>query len=200
MFGTILLYIFFLLIGFGLQFFIRWSPWLNQIISFIAILLLPPDWSLGLVGGSWIASAFFTFNPEQVRQYDAIPALNWWKVVFSSLWIFSGFLLTLLLIWKLKIMGDFQVIQREILAWAFFIMVEICLFKVLARLSPGMYRIPLGYGIGLLNFLLLLYWLYPLGISYVLLILVTIIIINPLLLLIVDKPVAPAEDPIFRRR
>jgi hypothetical protein len=198
--GSVLVYIIFLLVGFGLQFLVRWSPWVNLAISYLVVAILPPGWSLGLIIGTWISCAFFTFNPEQDRQFAIIPSVSLRKTVFSALWTFAGFLLTLIFLWKIKTSNSLDVFPREILAWVFLILIEVCLYRVIARLSPRLYRIPLGYGIAILNFLMILYWIFPFGLLMIGLILFSLLIINPLLLVLVDMPLNAAQDPIFRRR
>lgn len=198
--SSIAIYLLFLAIGFGLQYLIRWSPRVNLAISYFMVLILPPSWSIGLIGGAWISCAFFTYMPERERRFEVTPAVSWGKTVFSSLWTFAGFLLTLIFLWKLKVTNSLGLYQREMFAWVFLILIEICLYRVIARLSPSFYRIPLGYGIAFFNFLMILYWIYPFGISWSILILFSLLIINPLLLLLVDLPLNMIEDPIFRRR
>ncbi len=193
-----LIYLLTLGAGFVAQSFTRLSPWLNLGLSFLLILILPPGWSLGLAAGIWIGCAFFTFNPELDR-LELLRGFSWMKVFLSSLWTFSGFLLTLCLLWKLKLSGYMVVSQREFLAWAFLGLIEICQYRIIAKLSPVLHRIPLGYGVAFFNFLMLLYWLYPLGIPVMALVLVTLLIINPLLLIFVDLPVGTGGDPYLRR-
>lgn len=198
--GNIFIFILFLLVGFGLQFLVRWSPWVNLAISYLVVAIFPPVWSLGLIIGTWISCAFFTFNPELEHQFEMISAVSWRKTVFSALWTFTGFLLTLIFLWKLKMSNSLELFPREMLAWFFLILVEICLYRIIARLSPRLYRIPLGYGIAFLNFLMILYWIFPFGVLFILLILFSLLIINPLLLIIVDMPLGGDQDQIFRRR
>lgn len=184
--------------GFAIQNLTRLSPWLNIGLSYLIILLIPPGWSLGLVAGLWIACAFFTFNPDLDR-LELLKAFSWFKVFFVSLWTFSGFILTLFLIWKLKVSGYLLASQREFLAWTFLVLIEVCQYRVVAKLSPVLHRIPLGYGAAFFDFLMLLYWLYPMGVPIMALALVTLIIINPLLLVFVDLPVGSGGDPYLRR-
>ncbi len=184
--------------GFVIQNFIRWSPWVNLGITFLIIFLVPPGWGLGLIGGIWIACAFFTFNPELDR-LELLKGLSWLKVFLSSIWIFAGFLLTLCLLWKLKLSGYSLVAQREFIGWAFLVLIEVCQYRIIAKLLPVLHRIPLGYGIAFFNFLMLLFWLLPMGIPFVAMVLVTLAIINPLLLVFVDQPVGANVDPHLRR-
>lgn len=184
--------------GFGIQTLTRLSPWINLGLTFLLILLAPPGWSLGLTAGIWLACAFFTFNPELDR-LELIKALSWVKVFFSSVWVFTGFILTLCLLWKLKLSGYLLVSQREFIAWAFFILIEVCQYRIIAKLSPVLHRIPLGYGIALLNFVMLLFWLLPLGIPFTVMVLVTLFIVNPLVLVFVDLPFGDNVKPYLRR-
>ncbi len=185
-------------IGFVVQNLTRWSPWLNLVISFLLILLIPPNWSVGLVVGIWIACAYFTFNPDLDR-LELLKGFSWYKVFFSSLWTFMGFILTLSLVWKLKVSGNLLVSQREFLAWTFLVLIEACQYRVIAKLSPVLHRIPLGYGIAFFNFLMLLYWLYQFGLPLMLMALVTLVILNPLFLVFVDLQVGTSGDPYLRR-
>jgi hypothetical protein len=185
--------------GFGLQLLVRWSPGIIMALSFLFAGILPTWWSLGLISGSWICCAFFTFNPEQEHQIEIVSAINWRKIFFAALWTFAGFVLTLLFIWRLKISNNLAVFPREILAWIFLISVEICLYRIIAVLVPRLYRIPLGYGIAVLNFLMILYWILPFGILKIGLILLSLLIINPLILVLVDTPLN-TQDPVFRRK
>jgi hypothetical protein len=186
-------------LGFGLQFVIRWSPLINLALSFLMALLLPPAWSLGLIIGSWISCAFFTFNPEQEKHQFEITAITWRKSFLAALWTFTGFLLTLIFLWKLKISGNLELMPREIMAWSFLLLVEICLYRIISILAPSFYRIPLGYSIAVFHFLMLFYWIFPWGIWISGLVLLSLLIINPLLLVMVDIQFN-AQDPIFRRK
>lgn len=194
----ILIYLLTLGAGFIVQNFTRWSPWVNLGLSFLIIFMVPPSWSLGLINGIWVACAFFTFNPETDR-LELLKGFSWLKVFLSSLRIFGGFLLTLCLLWKLKLSGYLLMSQREFIAWSFLVFIEVCQFRVIARLSPVLHRIPLGYGIAFCNFLMLLFWLLPLGIPFMAMVLVTLMIINPLLLVFVDLPIG-ADDNAYMRR
>jgi hypothetical protein len=188
-FCRILIYLAALAIGFSVQYLIRWSPRVNTVLSFLTVMLVPPFWSLGLIGGFWISSAFFTFKPESDNQHrGALPIMTWQKVCLYSAWTFLGFLLTLVFLWKLKITNSLLIDQREVLAWLFLVLVEVCIFKIIAKMSPGLYRIPMGYGMAFLNFLMVLHWLFPLGPYRIGLILVSFLVINPLLLSLVDLP------------
>jgi hypothetical protein len=196
--GIVMDVIFFIL-GFGLQYLIRWSPIINLVLSFILALAMPPGLSFGFIIGSWISCAFFTYNPEQEGQFETVEVINWRRIFVASLWTFAGFLLTLVFLWRVKIGGMMAIDSREIIAWFFFAFVEICLCRIIAKLVPRLYRIPLGYGMAILNFLMLLYWILSFDIWTMGLILMSLLIVYPLILVSVDSPFA-AEDPIFRRR
>jgi hypothetical protein len=197
--GSIVVNILFFLLGFGLQFVIRWSPVMNLLLSFVFALALPPGWSFGFIIGSWISCAFFTYNPEQEGQFEAIAVINWRRIIIASLWTFTGFLLTLVFLWRVKIDNTMGLYPREVLAWIFLVLVEICLCRIIAKLVPRLYRIPLGYGIAVLNFLMLLFWIVPFDIWKIGLILLSLLIIDPLILVLVDSPLA-VQDSIFRRK
>jgi hypothetical protein len=168
--------------GLAIQFFSRLSPWIILGGSFLAILCLPSFWGYGLVCGFWLCCAFNTFQPERENQIDAPSRVSALKILGFSLLTFSGFLLTLILLWKLKVTSSLSSQEREIFAWIFLAVVEVCLYKVIARLSPGLYRIPMGYGIAVLNFLMIFYWLLAEGIVVIVLTLLTLLVVNPLLL------------------
>ncbi len=197
--GSIIVYSVFFILGLGLEFVIRWSPGINLLLSFILAFVLPPGWSFGFIIGSWISCAFFTYNPEQEGQFEAITTINWRRILMASIWTFAGFLLTLVFLWRVKIGNLMGIYPREILAWTFFALVEICLCRIIAKLVPRLYRIPLGYGIAVLNFLMLLFWILPFDIWKIGLILLSLLIIYPVVLVLVDSPLE-AKDPIFRRK
>ncbi len=185
--------------GLVIQYFIRLSPWVSLAISFPIILFLPPFYSFGLICGFWLCCAFGTFHPEAESKIDTPNRLRWYKVIGYSLLTFSGFLLTLILLWKLKITTDLPSVQREIFAWVFLIIIEICLYKIIARLSPGLYRIPLGYGIAVLDFLMIFYWLISKGIIFTLLVFLTMLFLSPLILTWVEPVVREGEPYSWRK-
>jgi hypothetical protein len=168
--------------GIGIQFFARLSPWIILAGSFPVILFLPSFWGYGLVCGFWLCCAFNTFQPERENQIDAPNRVSAFKILWFSLLAFSGFLLTLILLWKLKVTSPLSSLEREIFAWIFLGLVEVSLYRIIARLSPGLYRIPMGYGIAALNFLMILYWIFAQGIIVIALTLLTMLVLNPLLL------------------
>jgi hypothetical protein len=199
LFWSILIILFTMTAGFVIQYYIRLSPWINLAVSFPLVLLIPPSWGFGLICGIWICCAFSTFHPEMENKIDAPNRIRFVKILLYSLLTFSGFLLTLVLLWKFKIMGNPDLAQREVFAWIFLAIVEICLYKVIARLAPGLYRIPLGYGIAVLNFLMILYWVSGKGIYFMVLVFFTMLIVNPLLLTWVE-PVARQGEPYSWRK
>lgn len=196
--SQIFIYLLTLAAGFGVQYFTRWSPWVNLGLSFLMVFLVPPGWSLGLIGGIWVCCAFFTFNPKLDR-LELLKSFSWLKIFLSSIWVFTGFILTLCLLWKLKSSGYKPVSQREFLAWGFLVLIEICQYRVLAKFLPVLQRIPLGYGMAFFNFLMLLFWLIPMGIPFMAMVLVTLAIINPLLLVFVDLPIGADIEHYLRR-
>jgi hypothetical protein len=198
-FSSILIYIVFFAVGFGLQLLVHWSPGVNLGLSFPIVLIIPPEWSLGLIIGMWICCAFLTFNPEEERRVGTISTINWPKIFLAALWTFAGFILTLIFLWKLKVSNNLAVLPREILAWVFLSLIEICLIRIIARLVPRFYRIPLGYGMAALNFLMILYWVLPFGLWASGLIFLSLLIVTPLLLVLVDMP-QNTQDSIFRRK
>lgn len=183
--------------GIFIQFFTRLSPQIILAGSFPIILCLPSFWGYGLVAGFWLCCAFITFQPEQENQIDAPNRVSGLKILCFSLLTFSGFLLTLILLWKLKLTSPLKPLEREIFAWIFLCLVEVSLYKIIARLSPGLYRIPMGYGIALLNFLMILYWIFAHGIVVIVLTLLTLLVINPLLLTWVEPK---QQEPYTWRR
>lgn len=180
--GEIFILILTLAGGIFIQFFARLSPWVILAGSFPVILCLPSFWGYGLVAGFWLCCAFNTFEPERENQIDAPNRVSGLKILWFSLLTFSGFLLTLILLWKLKITSPLKPMEREIFAWIFLGFVEVSLYKIIARLSPGLYRVPMGYGIAVLNFLMILYWIFARGIVVIVLTLLTLLVLNPLLL------------------
>ncbi|HBF37487.1 MAG TPA: hypothetical protein DDW50_09225 [Firmicutes bacterium] len=198
--ASIMVYIGFFISGLGLQFVIRWSPAMNLLLSFILALALPPGWSFGFIIGSWISCSFVTFKPEQESQFEEITTINWRRILLAALWTFAGFLLTLIFLWRLKISNVMAIYPREVVGWVFFALVELCLYRIIAKLVPRLYRIPLGYGIAVLNFLMVLFWILPFDIWKMGLILLSLLIICPLVLVLVDAPFNVAQDPIFRRK
>jgi hypothetical protein len=200
LFLKIILFLFITACMFTTQFFSRWSPWINLVVSFLIVLILPPFWSSAFIGGIWAACAFFTFHPENEKKVDGPSSLNWKRILFCSLWTFSGFLLTLLFIWKIKVHTDLSTVHREIAARFFLVGVEICLYKVITQISSRLHRIPLGYGIAVLNFIMILYWLIHLGLFTILLTFMSLFIINPLLLIWPDPSMKTRDSFLGRNK
>lgn len=186
--------------GLVFQFFTSISPWINLALSFLLILLLPPFWGLGLVCGLWISCAFITYHPELANQIDKPNRLSLIKVLGFAALTFAGFLMTLILLWRLKITSDLNPMQREVTAWIFLVIIEISLYKVIALLSPGIYRIPLGYGIACLNFLMIFYWVFSEGLYAIILVFLSLMILNPLLLTWVEPVNRQGEPYHWRNR
>ena len=107
--------------------------------------------------------------------------------------------MALLFLWKLKVGSNLEIGHRETMAWLFLIVIELCLYRVIARSYPSLYRIQLGYGMAIINFLMLLFWIYPLGIYLMLLIFGSLLIINPILLIWLDPPL-PIHRGVFPGR
>jgi hypothetical protein len=127
---------FILCIGFIVQNWFHWSPLLNLLFSFILVLLLPPLWSFGLIGGSWISCAFFPAEAGKGGRLDAPSSIPLINVLLYSVWTFSGFILTLVYLWHLKIgLSSLQPLQREMIAWFFLILIEVCQYKVIAQVT-----------------------------------------------------------------
>lgn len=175
-----------LAMGWGFQFLTRWSPWVNLAISFLGVLILPPFWSSGLFLGIWLCCAFFTYHPELAREYE-MTGISWMRLFGYAALTFSGFLLTLILLYRLKLDGSLGIGAREVVAWIFLGILEICLYKVIGRLAPGEYKMQYGYGIAFINFAMLLYWVIPLGPYWMGLIFITLVFVDPILLMLMDN-------------
>ncbi|HEX3048581.1 MAG TPA: hypothetical protein VHY08_27780 [Bacillota bacterium] len=169
-------------LGITWQLLVKLSPWINLGISLGLLLILAPSWSLGLVLGIWIGCAFFTYNPVQERKAEPVMRIRWYRLFFLACFTFTGFLMTLILLWKFKVFRDYTLAEREIWAWIFLVVVEVCLYKVIVKISPGLKRIPLGYGIAVLNYLMILYWIINLGWTVLILTFLSLWLLNPLLL------------------
>ena len=194
-----LLFLAMFILGIGFQNWLRPSPRINFILTSLIILILPPFWSFGLTAGIWLGCAFFTYNPELKRDYERENKLIWFRVFLSSLLTLAGFLMALLFLWKLKVASNLEIGHRETMAWLFLIVIELCLYRVIARSYPSLYRIQLGYGMAIFNFLMLLFWIRPLGIYLMLLIFGSLLIINPILLIWLDPPL-PLHRGVFPGR
>jgi hypothetical protein len=178
----IVIFIFSVVLGTIWQTLVKLSPWINLALSFGILLVLAPAWSLGLVLGIWIGCAFITYNPVQERKVDPVTRIRWRRLFCLACFTFTGFLMTLILLWKFKIFGNYTVPQREVWAWIFLVAVEVCLYKVIVKISPGLKRIPLGYGIAVLNYLMILYWIIRLDWAVLVLTFFSLLLLNPLLL------------------
>ena len=182
-----LIYLVTLLAGLGFQFLSRWSVTKNLWFSFLILALLPPSVSFGLVCGTWVGCAFIPLNSGIKRPGNDYRG-SWREVVVFSLWVFAGFILTLVYLFKIKHSGNMEVGQSEALAWVFLAMIELCIFRIIACSVPRWSRSTLGCRIALINFLLLLYWIYPYGWFAAGLTFITFLVAFPLLLAWMDFP------------
>ncbi|MGD8400415.1 MAG: hypothetical protein PVH64_05685 [Bacillota bacterium] len=172
-----------LLVGVGWQLLTKWTSAKNWGLSFLMVLIAPPLPAAGLLIGIWICAAFFDIEPNWRQDLNNNPPrIGWKEVVVFSLWTFAGFLITLLLFFKLKLCGRFEIEQYNRFAWTFLLVLELCLLRVIARLIPSWSRTGVGVRMGFLNFLFLLYWLYPYGWRLGGLILLTLLVAFPILL------------------
>jgi hypothetical protein len=174
-----------LLAGIGFQLLTRWTPGKNAAISFLLTGILPPFLSFGLISGIWIGCAFCTLDMN-IKRISHKVQVHWKQTFIYSFWTFSGFLITLVFLFKIKLGGVLKTEQSEILAWIFLLILEFCIFRIIACSVPNWFRIQLGYRLGLINFLLMLYWIYPYGIFVILLTFFTFLLLFPLLLLWMD--------------
>lgn len=178
-----IIYIAALLAGLGLQFLSRWSPAKNLGLSFLILACLPYSFGFGLVCGIWAGCAFIPYSSNAnhpKRQLN--PKRAWREVFIYSLWTFAGFLMALIFLFKIKLSGNMQPGQREMLTWVFFGIIELCIFRIIACSVPGWFRLPLGYRMSFLNFLLILYWVIPYGWFAVVLTFLTLMAGFPLML------------------
>lgn len=135
--------------------------------------------------GLWCCCAFLTFHPDEEHPEKKG---GFKRILVYALLTFYGFILTLLILWKVKHgYGMITVSQREWLAWFYLAAIEVCFYKIIANASPKWNRFQIGYGIGFLNTCMLLFWLFPYGYSMIVLTLLTLLVLNPLLLLWVDR-------------
>ncbi|HYH01727.1 MAG TPA: hypothetical protein VEC37_01355 [Bacillota bacterium] len=182
-----LVYLVTLLAGLGFQFLSRWSVTKNLWISLLILVLLPPSISFGLVCGIWVGCAFIPFSSSIKRPTNNFQ-VGWGEVIAYSLWIFAGFILTLVYLFKIKHGGNMETGQSEALAWVFLTMIELCICRIIACSVPSWSRSALGCRIGFINFLLMLYWLYPYGWFVIGLTFITFLVVFPLLLAWMDFP------------
>ena len=172
-------------LGFILQALVRWTPWAAVGISFLTVILLPALWGVGMTVGLWCCCAFLTFHPDEEHPEKKG---GFKRILVYALLTFYGFILTLLILWKVKHgYGMITVSQREWLAWFYLAAIEVCFYKIIANASHKWNRFQIGYGIGFLNTCMLLFWLFPYGYSMIVLTLLTLLVLNPLLLLWVDR-------------
>lgn len=176
-----IIYLAALLAGLGFQFFLRWSATKNLWLSFFILAVFPYLIGFGSVCGIWIGCAFIPYS-SGIKRLPSNYRAGWKEVIVFSLWTFCGFLLTLVYLLKIKLTGHMRVDQSEALAWVFFLMIEICIFRIISCTVPGWFRIPLGYRMGFLNYLLVLYWTYSYGWFANILTLLTLLVVFPLLL------------------
>jgi len=184
--------------GLGLNLLAHWPTRLCAAVSLPLALLLPPYWSHGLLSGLWIGSAFLMSAAEADHRKNQSTGVSWGKIFSYALFTFYGFILALILLWKTKnalLFVNLQ--QREILTWLFLIMIEISFYRIIARDCHKWQRVSTGGGIGFLNFLMVLYWIYPYGLTAMVLTLITLLLINPFLLFWVDHP-ARDQNNFFR--
>lgn len=181
-----------LVAGWVIQSLVRLKPIWNFWVTFLTILIFAPIWSIGFTVGIWLCCAFLTYHSDVNSQNEASRSRVW--VFVDALFTFSGFLLTLLLLWKVKSNIRLPLtFQHEVGAWLYFITVEICFYRIIALNYPYRKRFAIGYEIGFYNTLMVLYWIYPYGWEAVVLTFITILVLNPLLLLWLDRPSRPAD-------
>lgn len=163
----------------------RCSPRWNLGVTCLVVIIFSPAWSMGWTLGSWFSCAFLTYHPE--NELRDMPQ-GWLAIFCYAGFSFSGFILTLILLWKAKMGMDLPLmLYQEILGWMYLIGLEICFYKVIALATFRGDRFQLGYGIGFLNSLMLLYWVYPYGWMAMVLTSLTLLAVNPLLLLMMDR-------------
>ncbi len=197
-FTLLTLYLLGCLIGFTFEYYARWSPWVIMVLSYLLVLLIPPVWFIGVVGGLWISCAFFVSRVATERSMDGAPSLTVWKLCSSSILTFSGFLLTLFSVWRVKDTGFMGPWQRELLGWSFLILIEACIYKYLATHCPSLYRKYLGLGITVLNFLMTFYIVVDWTFTAKLLAFAVLLNGNLFLLALVDRPLRRPVDPMMR--
>jgi hypothetical protein len=181
------------------QFLTKWTPNKNWLVSFGVAFCMPPALTVGLLGGVWICSVLSIGQANFKTDANNNFQVGWKEIVVFSIWVFFAFLLTLVFLFKLKMAGHWEIGQCQAFAWMFLLGLELCLFRIIARLIPGWLRVGVGIRMGFLNFLFLLYWLYPYGWILTGLTLITLVVAFPMLLcgLAFDKDNA---DIVMRRR
>ena len=182
------------------QVLLRWPSWLVMLCPFLLVLLLPPLWALGLLSGCWISCAFLTTRPDSNRLPEEGPTFSWFHVVTGSLWVSSGFFLTLLLLWRIKTSSGIGPDQLEILGWSFLILVEVCIYKNIARNCPWPCRNHLALGMTVLTFLMIFYAIAATNFVTKLLTFIILLNGNLFMLVWVDHPPFQPQDPLLRRK
>lgn len=174
-------------IGWVIQNLTEWSSLRNLGLTLGSVLILPPAWSAGLTVGVWICCAFWTdFSQDEANNES--PPKGWLQVIGYALFTFSGFILTLFWLWRLKTELTIALEwSHEILGWLYFGVIEISFYKLITRFNPRWNWFQVGYGIGFLDALLIAYWILPYGLLAITLTVVTLMIANPLLLLALEQ-------------
>jgi len=185
--GQVMLYFVFFILGFSCQTLARLGPGLLLAVGFGSVLFLPPLWGLGLVTGSFLACAFFTYKLKPQANAEQ-AGIGWLRMMAYAALSFSGFLMTLVLVWKLKLDQQFFIAQREAVGWFFFALLEVCFYRILAYAIPSIQRFSVGYRMAFLEFWLILYWLWPMGGFTVFFVFCAMLLVSPLLLTLVDQP------------
>ncbi len=189
------------ILGFIIQYLIRWTPNFNLFLSYLLVLILPAEWSIGIVMGSWIATAFVTFSPNRERRLESYSALSGFSIFLYSLWTLGGFVLTLIFLYKLKASHLITIpLHRELISWIFLILIEVCQFKIIALSIPVTQRNSLGYYLAVLNFLMILFCTWSMGVVQNILIFAILLLVFPDLLKIVDGSSWRQNEMVIGRR
>ncbi|HEY8462887.1 MAG TPA: hypothetical protein VIM29_02535 [Bacillota bacterium] len=188
-----LIYLVTLLAGLGFQFLFRWSVTKNLWLSFLILVAFSPSISFGLVCGLWVGCAFIPDSLNRKRLPNNYQ-IGWKDALVFSIWTFAGFLLTLVYLFKIKLTGNMEIVQSEALAWVFLTMIELCLFRIVADSVPDWSRGLLGCRMGLINFLMVLYWIYRYGWLVMGLIFISLIVAFQLLLSLMKFPTNRTND------
>ncbi len=196
-----LLYMFFFCCGLITQYGLRWSPWAILMISFLTVLLLPPLWVLGLLAGWWISCAFFTSrSTDPIRTAEGGADFTWFSVCTSAFLAFCGYLLTVLFLWRIKTHCAISPQNVELFGWVLLLLIEVCIYKIIAGYCPALYRKYLGLGMTALVFLMMLYSIASLSLMGKVLILIGLLNVNLILLLIVDRPILSRQTSLRKLR
>lgn len=199
--GQVLFFLGMFILGFVIQYLVRWTHHFNLFLSYLAVLMVPTEWSLGLILGTWFSVAFFTFSPNKERRVEGYSVLTGINILLYALWTLSGFILTLVFLYKLKSSQLVTIpLHRELLSWFFFIMVEICQFKIIALSVSATQRNSLGYYLAGLNFLMILFCTWSMGlVQNILIFLVLMFVIPELLKIVAGSSFRQSEMVIGRR-